>query len=82
MSADEWIDTPNIEEPHRGTLFSHKNSLVAQICERAKTMCVVGLSVTPWTAARQAPLSVGFSRQECWSGLLCPPPGDLPDPGI
>ena len=37
---------------------------------------------TPWTAARQAPLSVGFSRQEYWSGLPFPPPGDLPDPGI
>ena len=35
-----------------------------------------------WTAARQAPLSVEFSRQEYWSGLLCPPPRDLPDPGI
>ena len=46
----------------------------------------VRLCVTPWTAARQAPLSmgmsVGFSRQEYWSGLPCPPPGDLPDPGI
>ena len=38
-------------------------------------------SATPWTAALQAPLSVGFSRQEHWSGLPCPPPGDLPDPG-
>ena len=38
--------------------------------------------VTPWTAARQAPLSMGFSRQEYWSGLPRPPPGDLPDPGI
>ena len=38
--------------------------------------------VTPWTAAHQAPLPMGFSRQECWSGLPCPPPGDLPDPGI
>ena len=35
-----------------------------------------------WTRARQAPLSMGFSRQEYWSGLPCPPPGDLPDPGI
>ena len=34
------------------------------------------------TTARQAPLSTGFSRQEYWSGLPCPPPGDLPDPGI
>ena len=37
---------------------------------------------TPWTVARQAPLSVGFSRQKYWSGLPCPPPGDLPDPRI
>ena len=37
---------------------------------------------TAWTAARQAPLSMGFSRQEYWSGLPCPPPGDLPNPGI
>ena len=37
------------------------------------------LFATPWTVARQAPLSMGFSRQECWSGLPCPPPGDLPD---
>ena len=38
--------------------------------------------VTPWTVARQAPLSMGFSRQEYWSGLPCPPPGDLPDSGM
>ena len=43
---------------------------------------VVQLFLTPWTVARQAPLSMGFSRQEFWSGLLCPSPGDLPDPGI
>ena len=36
--------------------------------------------VAPWTVAHQAPLSMGFSRQEHWSGLPCPPPGDLPDP--
>ena len=39
-------------------------------------------SATPWTVAHQAPLSMGFSRQEYWSGLPYPPPGDLPDPGI
>ena len=38
--------------------------------------------VTPWTVARQAPLSMGFSRQEYWSGLPFPSPGDLPNPGI
>ena len=37
---------------------------------------------TPWTVAHQAPLSVGFSRQEYWSGLPCPSPGNLPHPGI
>ena len=37
---------------------------------------------TPWTVACQAPLSMGFSRQEYWSGLSCPPPGDLANPGI
>ena len=36
---------------------------------------------TPWTVARQAPLSMGFSRQEYQSGLPCPSPGDLPHPG-
>ena len=40
------------------------------------------LTLTLWTVAHQAPLSTGFSRQEYWSGLPCPPPGDLPDPGI
>ena len=40
------------------------------------------LFATPWTVAFQAPLSMGFSRKEYWSGLLCPPPWDLPDSGI
>ena len=39
-------------------------------------------SVTPWTVAHQAPLSMGFSRQKYWSRLPFPPPGVLPDPGI
>ena len=43
---------------------------------------VVSDSATLWTVAHHAPLSMGFSRQEYWSGLPFPPPGDLPDPGI
>ena len=43
---------------------------------------VVSDSVTLWTAAHQAPLSMGFSRQVYWSGVPCPPPGDLPSLGI
>ena len=42
----------------------------------------VWLFETLWTVAHQNPLSMGFSRQEYWSGLPCPPPGDLPRPGI
>ena len=50
-------------------------------------MCAKWLQSCPtlatlWTVAHQAPLSMGFSRQEYWSGLPCPPPGDLPHPGI
>ena len=48
----------------------------------AKSLSRVRLFGTLWAVACQAPLSVGFSGQEHWSGLPCPPPGDLPDPGI
>ena len=47
-----------------------------------KSLSCVQLFVTPWTVAHQAPLSMGFSRQEYWSGLPFPSPGDLPNPGI
>ena len=42
----------------------------------------VQLFETPWTVTLQVPLSMGFSTQEYWSGLPCPPPGDLPDPDL
>ena len=48
-------------------------------------MCVcscVQFFVTPWTVARQDPLSMGFSKQEYWTGLPFPSPGNIPDPGI
>ena len=48
----------------------------------SESRSVVSSSATPWTVTRQAPLSMGFSRQEYWSGLPFPPPGDLPNPGI
>ena len=47
-----------------------------------KSLSRVRLFMTPWTVACQAPLSIGFSRQEYWSGLPFPSPGDLPNPGI
>ena len=49
---------------------------------KVKSLSRVRLFVTPWTVAYQAPPSMGFSRQECWSGLPFPSPGDLPDSGI
>ena len=52
--------------------YSEHESEVTQLC----------LFVTPWTVAHQATLSMEFSRQEYWSGLPCPPPGDLQEPGI
>ena len=48
-------------------------------CGCAQPLSHVQLFATLWTIARQAPLSMGFSRQEYWSGLPCPYPGDLPD---
>ena len=47
---------------------------------RAQWLCHVRLSVTPWTVAVQAPLSMEFSRQEYWGGLPFPSPGDLSHP--
>ena len=52
------------------------------LCSVLSLFSHVQFFVTPWTVALQAPLSMGFSRQEYWSGLPFPPPGDLPDPGI
>ena len=49
-----------------------------RVCARSVLSCSFA---TPWTEARQAPLSMGFHRQEYWSGLPFPPPGDLPEPG-
>ena len=49
---------------------------------KVKSLSCVQLFATPWTVAHQAPLSMGFSRQEYWSGLPFPSPGDLPDSGI
>ena len=54
------------------TLYVCMCTVHAQVCD----------FVTPWTLAHQAPLSMVFSRQEYWSGLPCPSPGDLPNPGI
>ena len=65
--------------------FIHYTYTCASVCSVLRCS-IVSDSATPWTVACQAPLSMGFSRQEHWSGLPCPSsgglPGDLPDPGI
>ena len=55
-------------------VFTYKAMILAQ------SLSLAQLFATPWTIARQVPLSMGFSRQEHWSGLPFPPPGNLPDP--
>ena len=49
---------------------------------KVKSLSRVQLFATPWTVVYQAPPSIGFSKQQYWSGLLFPSPGDLPNPGI
>ena len=63
------------------TLIEYLCSLFMLLLFSCSTKCV-WVFATPWTVTCQAPLSMGFSRQEYWSGLPCPSPGDLPDPGI
>ena len=57
-------------------------SLPASESMKVKSLSRVWLFASPWTVAYQAPPSMGFSRQECWSGLPFPSPGHLPNPGI
>ena len=71
--------------PHYMWIFyqlSHKRSPSNKRVVVVKSLSHVRLFATPWTVACQAPLSMGFSRQEYWSGLPFPSPGDLRDPGI
>ena len=55
--------------------------LPVSVCTPAQSLSHVRLFASPWTIARQAPLFVGFSRQEYWSELPFPSPGELPDTG-
>ena len=57
------------------------NHMYTCVCMLSCFSCVQ-FCVTPWTVAHQTPLSMGFSRQEYWSRLPCPPAGDLSDPGV
>ena len=70
------LPMPFVQLAGRGTSVAYKVALAVE------SLSHVWLFVTPWTVTHQAPLSMGFSRQEYWSGLPFLPPGDLPNPGI
>jgi len=55
---------------------------VSMDCVYVQLLRSVRLFAAPWTVVHQAPLSMGFFRQEYWNGLPCPPPGDIPHPAI
>ena len=67
--------TPKLKPQSTGTMGQ------SMLCYAKSLSCVL-LFETPWTVAHQAPLSMGFFRQEYWSELPFPSPGNLPDPGI
>ena len=68
-----------LKEP---SLSEFSENLICISIVKVKSLSRVRLFATLWTVAYQAPLSMGFSRQEYWSELPCPPPWDLPNPGI
>ena len=81
--SDEPLFTKHTHQTSEQPLRSVATALwVAVLIVHACMFCCVRLFATPWTIARQAPLSMGFPRQEYWSGLPFPSPGRLPHPGI
>ena len=75
------VYTLDILDTKRGKLRWHR--VTERVCVSMLSHCShVWLFATVWIIAPHAPLSMGFSRQEYWSGLPCPPPGDLPDQGV
>ena len=75
LSTEEWIKKVLCLQ-----VYTHTHTHTHMSC--AQSINHVQLFAIPWTIAHQAVLSMGFSRQEYYSGLPCPPPGDLPNPGI
>ena len=89
MEAGKWFDLLDVkfqtqrEDDSRKAYDSQLKRERVCVCVHTRAHSVLSSSFTaPWTEARQAPLSMGFHRQEYWSGLPCPCPGDLPEPGI
>ena len=81
MTQLSHAQAPDPQKPGAINMCCSKQSCLQWYYNVCSLSCVQ-LSEILWTVACQAPLSMGFSRQEHWSGLPCPPPGDPPDPGI
>ena len=75
-------DIPDPEIKPESPALQADSLLLSHQKVKVKSLSGVRLFLTPWTVAYQVPPSMGFSSQECWTGLPFPPPGDLPDPGI
>ena len=92
FSRSHLPDAPSAPKPFTQALVPEERKPSSSRCAHSHQLglhvCVLsGLShvqlfVTPWTVAHQAPLSRGFCRQDYWSGLPCPSPGDLPNSGL
>ena len=83
IKAQSCQCTPPFKEQQQTLQYIFLNGFQTSVIARILSLFgCVWLFVVPWTSARQAPLSVGSSRQEYWSGLPCPSPGGLPHPGI
>ena len=87
-ASTSWVSAVMIWLTELMTYSSSRHSLQKYLETNFVHVCVLNCSVMSdslpphgWTVARQAPLSMGFARQEYWSGLPCPPPGGLPHPG-
>ena len=74
----DWLDLLAVQGTLK-SLLQHHSSKAPVLWH---SLSHVQLIATPWTIACQAPLSMGFSRQEYWNGLPFPSPGDLPNPGM
>ena len=78
-SGGRWLMTA--EQAGRWRVVARSMDVGARLCVMFSRFSHVWFCA-PWTVARQAPLSMEFFHQEYWSGLPCPPAGDLPDPGM
>ena len=82
LSIFSCVYWPLVHFLWRAVLLDLLLIVIGQCCPVSICFNRVQLFVTPWNVAHQAPLSMGFCRQEYWGGFPCPPSGDLPNPGI